>query len=352
MIEIVQGNLLRAEAEALVNTVNCVGVMGKGIALQFKQAWPEMAKVYERACAAGEIQPGMVQVWPTGELLFPKYVINFPTKRNWIHRSRYQDIESGLMALVETIKRLGIESIALPPLGCGNGGLAWSKVRPMIETAFASVPEVRVLLFAPEGEPNAFDRVIGTSPPKLTRARALLLASIDRYAALAFDITLLEIQKLGYFLQAAGEPMRLNVQRAVYGPYADNLNKVLEVLNGHFLFGFDGNRAPQKEITLSANAARDALKYLESDMEALERLGRVGKLIEGFETPYGMELLSTVHYLATVNTPRVQNVGEAIEETHKWNSRKRELFSAEHIRIAWDHLVELGWIDSAKALRV
>lgn len=345
MIEIVQGNLLRAEAEALVNTVNCVGVMGKGIALQFKQAWPEMAKVYERTCADGEIQPGMVHVWPTGELLVPKYVINFPTKREWFRQSRYADIESGLVALVGTVHRLGIKSIAIPPLGCGNGGLAWSKVRPMIEAAFAQVPNVRVLLFAPEGEPAAVERVIRTRTPGLTRARALLIALIDRYSVLAYKISQLEIQKLGYFLQVAGEPMRLNIEKAPYGPYADNLNKVLELLNGHYLTGFDGSRGPDIEIRLEPTAAAEAKAFLESDPEAQQRLEQVGKLIEGFETPYGMELLSTVHYVAAIDSPRARTTEEAIEATQNWSPRKREIFSDEHIRIAWDHLETAGWME-------
>ena len=137
MIEDVTGNLLEAEAEALVNTVNCVGAMGKGIALQFKQAYPEMAREYERACQRGEIQPGRVQVWGTGAFHGPKYIINVPTKREWFRRSSYKDIESGLAALVEAIRARGITSVAVPPLGCGLGGLQWSKVRPMIVSSFS-----------------------------------------------------------------------------------------------------------------------------------------------------------------------------------------------------------------------
>ncbi|MBL0933070.1 MAG: macro domain-containing protein, partial [Alphaproteobacteria bacterium] len=144
MIEDAQGNLLNADAEALVNTVNCVGVMGKGIALQFKQAYPAMNRAYEKACERGEMVPGRVQVWPTGELSGPKYIINFPTKREWFRKSSYGDIRSGLTSLVAEIRRLGISSIAVPPLGCGNGGLSWTKVRPMIVEAFAAIPGVRV----------------------------------------------------------------------------------------------------------------------------------------------------------------------------------------------------------------
>ena len=152
MIELAQGNLLEADAEALVNTVNCVGFMGKGIALQFKQAWPENFRAYERACHTHEVQPGKMFVVPTGRMMNPKYIVNFPTKRHWRGASRIEDIRAGLKALVQEVKRLGIQSIAVPPLGCGNGWLNWWEVRPMIEQALQAVPDVRVLLFEPRGE--------------------------------------------------------------------------------------------------------------------------------------------------------------------------------------------------------
>ena len=149
MIQMRQGDLLRADADALVNAVNTVGVMGKGIALQFKQAYPGMFNSYKAACDAGEVQVGRMHVVELGEAVKPKWIINFPTKRHWRQPSRIEDVEAGLTALVEEVRRLGITSIALPALGCGLGGLAWEDVRPRIEAAFADLPEVRVLLFEP-----------------------------------------------------------------------------------------------------------------------------------------------------------------------------------------------------------
>ncbi|MEK6704063.1 MAG: macro domain-containing protein [Planctomycetota bacterium] len=347
MIEDAQGNLLNAEAEALVNTVNCVGVMGKGIALQFKQAYPEMNKAYEKACERGEIVPGRVQMWPTGALSGPKYIINFPTKREWFRKSSYGDIQSGLVSLVAEIRRLGITSIAVPPLGCGNGGLSWAKVRPMIVEAFAVIPEVRVLLFAPAGAPATAERVVNTARPKLTRARALFIAAIDRYSVLAYQITLLEIQKLAYFLQEAGEPLRLKHVKAQYGPYADNLNKVLETLEGHYISGFDGERSPEKEITLSEGATAEAATFLKNEADAQTRLDRVGRLIEGFETPYGMELLSSVHFVAVRDDARATDADDAVAKVHNWNDRKRATMKPDHIRLAWTHLQGEGWIPAA-----
>jgi O-acetyl-ADP-ribose deacetylase (regulator of RNase III) len=150
MVELVRGNILEADAEAIVNTVNCVGFMGKGIALQFKKAHPENFEAYRRACAAGDVQPGRMFVHATGQMYNPRYIINFPTKRHWRGPSRFEDIEAGLRSLIAEVHRLGISTIAVPPLGCGLGGLDWAKVRPMIEAAFAELPGVRVLLFEPD----------------------------------------------------------------------------------------------------------------------------------------------------------------------------------------------------------
>lgn len=161
MMEIAHGDILTANAEALVNTVNCVGVMGRGIALQFRKAFPENFSVYERACERGEVRPGKMLVFETGLLTGPRYIINFPTKRHWKGKSRMEDIETGLPALLDEIKKRGIRSVAVPPLGCGLGGLDWNKVRPKIVHAFESLPEVRVLLFEPSGAPKAHEMAKG-----------------------------------------------------------------------------------------------------------------------------------------------------------------------------------------------
>ena len=149
MIEPATGNLLDADAEALVNTVNCAGVMGKGIALQFKQAFPANFKAYESACKAGEVLPGRMFIFDNGRLINPQYIINFPTKRHWRESSHIGDIRSGLTALAADVRRLGVRSIAIPALGCGLGGLDWREVRPSIEDAFSELSDVRILLYEP-----------------------------------------------------------------------------------------------------------------------------------------------------------------------------------------------------------
>src|ERR1043165_5214423 len=278
MIELTKGNVLKADAEALVNTVNCVGFMGKGIALQFKKAYPENFDAYHKACAAGEVQPGRMFIFHLHSMLNPKYVVNFPTKRDWRTNSRYEDIESGLKALVAEVRRLGIRSIAVPPLGCGLGGLDWSKVRPMIERAFAPLPNVRVLLFEPAGAPAAKAMPVGTARPKLTVARALFIRIMDQYASQAYRLTLLEIQKLAYFLQEAGQPLKLKYQAGHYGPYAPNLNKVLEVLERHYTSGYGDTQQPDVEIELLEGAAQQAEAFLSGHAPEHERLKRLSRL--------------------------------------------------------------------------
>jgi len=174
MIEFKQGNLLEENAEALVNTVNCVGVMGKGIALQFKQAFPENFRQYEKACRSSEVQLGRMLTVPTGSLFYPRYIINFPTKRHWRGKSKIEDIKSGLKALIAEVQQLAISSIAIPPLGCGNGGLDWAEVKPLIESTFAELPEVKVVIFDPAGAPEVDKMQVATPKPKFTRAHAFM----------------------------------------------------------------------------------------------------------------------------------------------------------------------------------
>lgn len=344
MIEVTEGNLLRCKTEALVNTVNCVGFMGKGIALQFKKAFPDNFLAYERACRAHQVQPGQMFVFETGSMYNPKYIINFPTKRHWRGKSRMSDIEQGLKALIEVVKQREIKSIAVPPLGCGLGGLSWNKVRGMIEEAFLSVPDVQVKLFAPLGAPEAASMPVRTHAPKMTTARALLIKLMELYSEWDYRLTLLEIQKLAYFLQEAGEPLRLRFSAGIYGPYAPNLNKVLEVLEGHLTRGYGDNQKPDVEIALLPGSVEKATSHINERSDSQQRLNRVASLIAGFETPYGMELLSSVHWVAVHAKPPAKNTDSAVKGVHTWNDRKRRMFKENHILLAWKRLQEQNWI--------
>jgi O-acetyl-ADP-ribose deacetylase (regulator of RNase III) len=346
VIELAEGNLLRADVEALVNTVNCVGYMGKGIALQFKQAFPENFEFYERACRDGDVQPGKMLVFATQLMISPKFIINFPTKRHWRGNSRIEDIEDGLTALVEEVRNHKIKSIAVPPLGCGNGGLDWNDIKPLIEHAFAPLPQVRVLLFEPKGAPNPAEMPVRTPKPKISPGRAAVIMLLHMYSSLGYRRTLLEIQKLAYFLQEAGEPLRLKYEAGHYGPYAKNLNNVLERIEGHYIRGYGDSQKPDIEIDLLPEAVNEAQDFLSLQPDTLQRLERVSALIEGFETPYGMELLASVHWVAQKATRRALSDSDAIDRVHSWNERKSRLMRPDHIRVAWKRLEKFSWINS------
>jgi O-acetyl-ADP-ribose deacetylase (regulator of RNase III) len=346
MIRNATGNLLQADAEALVNTVNCDGFMGKGIALQFKQAWPENFDAYAKACRAKGVRPGQMFIWETGRMMNPRYIINFPTKRHWREKALIEDIRSGLRSLVAEVQRLGIRSIAVPPLGCGNGGLNWQAVRPLIETAFAEVPDIQVQLFSPMGAPAAKTMPVNTRRPAMTISRALFVKVMHQYETLSYRLTLLEVQKLMYFLQEAGEPLKLRFQAGLYGPYAANLNKVLERIEGHLIRGYGDSQKPDTEIKLLPDAVKEADLFLNQHPLPVARVNRVSDLIQGFETPYGMELLSSVHWVCTHGQPKATTPEASIELVQGWNERKLKMFRPDHIRIAYQRLRELAWIAS------
>lgn len=347
MIEPGKGNLLEAKVDALVNTVNTEGVMGKGLALQFKRAFPANAKAYEKACKAREVQVGKMFVFDQG-LLQPRWIINFPTKKHWRQPSKLSYVEDGLLDLVRIVRSHKIHSVAVPPLGCGNGGLNWSDVRPRIVSAFESLKEVQVILFGPEGAPDASAIVDNTTRPAMTPGRAAFLAMMAEYDGTGYDyrLSLLEAQKLAYFLHAAGDLGRLEFKRHLYGPYCDALRNVLLALEGHYTRGYgDGNVKPTTPISLLPGAAKEAATLLDGQPETKTRLDRVKRLISGFETPFGMELLATVHWVATQD-PRATTIDEAVAAVHAWSTRKRELMKPGHVAVAWRRLEEEGWLPS------
>jgi O-acetyl-ADP-ribose deacetylase (regulator of RNase III) len=348
MFELTRGDLLKADAEAVVNTVNTEGIMGKGIALQFRKAYPENYEAYRRACEKGMVRPGRMFVFDREVMTSPRYIINFPTKRHWKSKSRMEDIETGLVALLAEIQQLGVKSVAVPPLGCGLGGLNWSQVRERMRDAFAQLPDVHWLVFEPSGAPAAETMTNRTSRPRMTKGRAAVLGLIDRYLVPGFDypITLLEIQKLVYFLLQAGESMpKVQFNKHHYGPYADVLRHVLEKMDGHFITGYGaGENKPETPIQLLEEARREATEFLQAHADTLARFDRVARLIEGFETPFGMELLSTVHWVATQDIPHATDAEAALRAIRTWNTRKATLMSEEQVNSAWNRLTEHGWI--------
>ncbi len=353
MIEVVTGNLLDAPVEALVNTVNTVGVMGKGLALEFRQRFPTNFRAYAAACRQGEVQVGRMFVMemqstrqlfaPGGEgAAEPRYIINFPTKQHWRDPSRLEYVRNGLVALAEEIHSRQLRSIAIPPLGCGNGGLDWKDVRPLIERALQPFPEVRVLLFAPAEERAAPQR----NEARLTRERALLLQLIEAYSSIDDSMTKIEVQKVAYFLQVAGEDLGLQYQKQQFGPYADELRHHLNAMDGIFLNGVNPT-SPRAEIKLRPGALEAATQYLSDHAVSLEHIQRVRRLIIGYETPYSMELLATIHWVALHEG--ASSFEKALERIQQWNERKMKRYQPRHVEKAWTRLASEGWIQEPLA---
>ncbi|MCY3844045.1 MAG: macro domain-containing protein [Acidobacteria bacterium] len=344
MIRYKTGDLLSEGTEALVNTVNCVGIMGRGVALQFKRAFPENFRAYAALCKRDEVRPGRMFVFETRGLVNPRYIINFPTKRHWRGKSRIEDIEYGLRSLVEEIRSRGIRSVALPPLGSGLGGLRWPDVRARIEAALGGLDDVEVVIFEPGGGPADGRVNPSRDVPAMTPGRAALVGLLDQYLMGLLDpfVTLLEAHKLMYFMQTAGEPLRLKFTKGPYGPYAENLRHVLNAVEGHFVAGYaDGGDAPDKRLELVPGAIEDARAFLAGESETRDRLERVFELVDGFESPFGVELLATVHWVSTALGARTPD--EVVAQTYAWNARKRR-FSRRQIGLVFTLLTERGWV--------
>lgn len=348
MIEFKTGDILTEDAEALANTVNCVGIMGRGVALKFKEAFPENFKAYALACRRQEVQPGRMFVFNTGKLTNPRYIINFPTKRHWRGKARIEDIEKGLKALVGEVRSRGIRSLAIPPLGAGLGGLDWAVVRPRIERAFLALSDVRIVVFEPQPASAAESKAKRGKVPEMTPGRAALVGLIDRYLAGLLDpfVTLLEVHKLMYFMQEAGERLRLRFVAGPYGPYAENLRYVLKAIEGYYVSGYgEGGDEPGKPLEPVPGATADAEAALKSHPKTRARFERVAQLVEGFESPFGLELLSTVHWVATRDRPASE--AALLTRVYAWGDRKRQ-FSPQQIRLARRLLAEKGWIEDVK----
>jgi O-acetyl-ADP-ribose deacetylase (regulator of RNase III) len=305
MIEFTQGNLLEAKTEALVNTVNTVGVMGKGIALMFKEAFPDNYRAYALACKREEVTVGRMfvrerQDWIGG----PRWIVNFPTKRHWRQPSKIEWIEAGLEDLRGFIIEHNVKSIAIPPLGSGNGGLDWSEVRAVIERSLSSLRDVRIIVYEPTATYQNVAKAEGLK--KLTPARALVAELVRRYSVLGFECTLLEVQKLAYLLErklismGVDNPLKLEFVADRYGPFATKLGHLLNGLDGSYLHCEKrvADAGPLDIIWFEDSQKDKVATYLRTQAKTyLPVLNSTTDEISGFESPVGMELLATVDWL-------------------------------------------------------
>ena len=343
-IEFKTGDMFTEPVEALVNTVNCVGVMGKGVALEFKNRWPENFKAYKKICDAKSLTPGQMFVFDTQELFpssGPRYLINFPTKAHWRAKSRLEYVEDGLDALVDTIRKYEINTIAIPPLGCGNGGLQWSDVKKLIVSKLSNLDDLNIIVFEPKEASDEPEHAHSSLP--MTHARAILLKSLndlERFFDGSFDR--ISLQKIAYFLQALGADFRLQFARNLHGPYSESLKKAYISFESHgMISGFrTGDR--QAHVTNSGCAvAEDFLNEAAND--GAEIINKLSKLIQGYESPYGLELLSSVHWLA--HHEGHYPIEKIIEEMMGWNDRKRNAYDEASVRAAFERLKEDGLLN-------
>ncbi|WP_317382561.1 macro domain-containing protein [Megasphaera stantonii] len=343
MIEYKHGDLLQCDAEALVNTINCVGTMGKGIALAFKNKFPDNFKAYKIACDKKEIRPGKMFVYDMSDLFNKKYIINFPTKDHWRGRSKLIYIKEGLWDFVRVINELNIQSVAIPPLGCGNGGLQWNVVKPLIEESLQNIKHnITVYIYEP---PKRF--VVIQSNNILNPSRALLLCAMRIYQEPdCDDLSRLEAQKLAYLLQNIGEPLHLQFVKGLCGPFAKSLNIVLDELevSGYIKNEYHSQSPEVGEIVLNKEKLKEAWHIIKNDPIRQKRLDKLRDIIFRFESSYGLELLATIHWIVCKNPLIINDIEKIIENVENWNYRKRTMFDSEPVRIAWKHLKNVGLI--------
>lgn len=350
MLHFTTGNLLEARAQALVNTVNTVGVMGKGIALMFKERFEDNYRQYAAACKSKLVQTGHMFITQPAELDGPRWIVNFPTKQHWRSPSRLEWVVEGLQDLRKFLLENHVASVAIPPLGAGNGGLDWAAVRPEIERALGDLADVEITVYEPTHKYQNVAKRVGVED--LTPARALIAELVRRYWVLGMECSLLEIQKLAWFMERAIErrnpgsnPLNLKFKANRFGPFAHELSHLLDKMDGSYLHCekriADSNRL---DVIWFDDQRKELVQaYLQSEAkEFLPALEETAALIDGFESPFGMELLATVDWLLVKDhvEATVSAVRKGLEH---WPlpgaaQRKTRLFNDDAIGIALERL--------------
>lgn len=340
MITYRKGDLLSADAIALVNTVNTVGVMGKGIALQFKEAFPNNTKSYIAACKNKELFPGkLLDIWDENLQTGKKLIINFPTKVHWRQPSKYEYIEKGLISLRILIEQKSIQSIAIPPLGCGNGGLDWEVVKKMIVEYLGDL-KTDILVFEPnESIKELLQKQDLKKDEKLTPARASLLYALFAFESIGEFSSLFAANKLAYFLQRKGQKLNLNFKAHHYGPYAIGVEKVLYRLNGTYLKGMEqGVIKPFEPLYLNYEKWDEINSYVHNSLnsEDLMRVKSLIKFISNFSSELSLEVLATVDFILVENPN--YTIDEVMGAIRNWNLRKSALFQQSLVSESYKYL--------------
>ena len=341
MIHYLEGNILESNAMALVNTVNLEGIMGKGIALQFKKQFPNNYKLYKKACEDGTIGVGKLFVTKEQTVFGLKIIINFPTKTDWRKPSEYSYIEEGLDDLIRIVGDYHIDSLAIPPLGAGNGGLNWEIVKTMIESKLGPL-RIDIMVYEPTArivEKMKSERV------KLTPARALLLYVLFDLVRHGEYVSEFSSEKVCYFLQRFGAEnlFKLKYEPNYYGPYSGKVRYVLNALNGSYIMGYsDMNKRPFESLSLVVDSFDEIETFVESDDNLKEIARKTMAFLDGFYSDFGLELLSSIDYL--MRQYGTISVDDIYNHLSQWSHRKGKIFNDHRfIEIAKRHLIESGF---------
>jgi len=354
VIEVKVGDILESRCHALVNTVNCVGVMGKGIALAFKKRYPVMFEDYANRCARGEVRLGHPYPYQGAD---GHIVLNFPTKDHWRSVSRLDDILEGLAHLRAHYREWGIESIAVPPLGCGNGQLEWEVVGPTLYRELSKL-DIPVELFAPAGTPTSqmqlsfFDK--SSSAPAIDRTRFVdpawvtLAETLNRIESrrISWPVGRVRFQKIAYFLEALGIPLKLQHERGSYGPYSSELKPVTARLLNNGLLR-EERKGQMIEVKVGSTF-EDARRAFETEMASWEpAIDRVADLFARMRTDQA-EIAASVHLVASelhrTSGQRPTEI-EVRDEVLRWKARRRPPLAQRDVEGAIANLAVLGWID-------
>lgn len=330
MIHFVTGDLLQSEAQALINTVNCEGYMGKGIAYQFKLKYPEMNAEYVKKCKAHKLSPGQLDCFVTGN----KIIINFPTKNKWREKSKMEYISSGLDALLQVIDDYNITSIAIPPLGSGNGGLIWSEVKNIILRKFESLSDkIEIYIY----EPSQHYKAVPTAEPQLSLSALILMNIKFQLSPKLFDKKCL--QKTAYFMNVLSNTNYFNFVRGKYGPYDHSIDVICKNIKEFQVY--HGVKSTQEAYNilmqkLISKKIQDKLEFY------IPYISRAAEYTNSFGNPTEVECAGTALFI--IEKAKEIDTDGIILEFKNWSEDKAKRFPPESINKAIDSLEQFGII--------